>query len=140
MNEIKFRGYSKKLNKWIYGMPSYNFKYIFNKESDNSPENYEVEPESVGMYTTLKDKNGVEIYVGDLIKIEKGHKSNLKIIFEITFHQGAFCTKPLEDIDNSRSVSFICYRDQLIREGYKADVSKYIEKIGNIYENKNLLP
>ena len=47
MNEIKFIGYSKKLNKWIYGMPSYNFKYIFNKESDNSPENYEVEPESV---------------------------------------------------------------------------------------------
>ena len=76
----------------------------------------------------------------DLIKIEKGHKSNLKIIFEITFHQGAFCMKPLEDIDNSRSVSFICYRDQLIREGHKADVSKYIEKIGNIYENKNLLP
>jgi hypothetical protein len=75
--EIKFRGRNNS-GKWVYGFyvaRSGDHKtkhYIYTgKTSSNEPdwcEKYEVDPETVGQFTTLDNKSGKEIYEDDVIK------------------------------------------------------------------------
>ena len=51
--EILFRGKTKSGGKWIYGMPTYDFKYIFNDDNLDSPDRYEVNPKTIGLFSTI---------------------------------------------------------------------------------------
>jgi len=73
-------------------------------------------------YTGLKDKNGKEIYEGDIVK-SKSHGLN----YEIKFIEGGFCA----DKDN-------IYIPTDINHFYPSTGCD-IEIIGNIYENPDLL-
>jgi uncharacterized phage protein (TIGR01671 family) len=75
-------------------------------------------------YTGLKDKNGKEIYEGDVCKLL--NQFHLNEIYSVKFIGGSFClSNELEPY-----IPFFAY---------DKDKIDYMEVIGNIYENPELL-
>ena len=110
--EIKFRAWDKSCNKMrgISGLQD-----CFSLRSDGvCNEDY-----VLMQYTGLKDKNGKEIYEGDIV-IVKGTKKIKNYVTEIIWLNNGFCLK----------------ENNTYFKDYKL-VSSGIEIIGNIYETQS---
>lgn len=134
MRDIKFRFYFKDEkfmsepitlqellhNDWIefenneqtISLPLKDFRFFYNKN-----ENYKIM-----QYTGLKDKNGKEIYEGDIVKVFTSEKWRIGIV--IYEHSGFTI-----DVTKNKDLEY----------GRTSIIENLIEKIGNIYDNPELL-
>ena len=110
--EIKFRGYSEELKHFVYGffqeveVEGIGYSYIF-WQGNTTP----VRADSVAQFTGIHDKNGKEIYEGDIVTDGVG---KYKIVYDLKLAGYQPCC---------------IFRD---------DPENYCEVIGNIYENPEL--
>lgn len=134
MNNLKFRAWDKKL-KLLRDVSYIDFnskKIIYH----NGFVNYYVNFEDVEIMqsTGLFDKNGVEIFEGDIVKIYIEDRKEYKVyyaLYKVVFDEETLTTK-LEIIER--------FCDMLMPPKYL--YFKNVEDIviaGNIYENKELL-
>jgi uncharacterized phage protein (TIGR01671 family) len=124
--EHEFRGFDG--TKWYYGDLEYNRKTdvarIHTYKDDGSYcRQYAVDPDTVGQFTGMCDKNGVKIFEGDIIRFVNGQKKvneewvDAEFVYTVEYSEGAF-----------RGVSGL------------SKVLDAIDVIGNIYDNPELLP
>ena len=120
MNNLKFRAWDKKL-KLLRDVSSIDFDsknlmYLFDKETEIYANFEDVE---IMQSTGLKDKNGKEIFEGDIVR--GVFSENHEIVWRK--EQGCWVIQTLGTIGLAELAKY----------------NKMLEVIGNIYENKELL-
>lgn len=127
--EIKFRGKTINGNEWIYGptISQGTIKRKANKWFMEVAENKwkGLQPNTLSQYTGLKDKDGKEIYEGDIVESISG-----KVGYVIFLQQEMGYVVVWDNCDTR-----LGHRNR--GGGYDCDGS--IEIIGNIYDNPKLL-
>lgn len=116
MRTIKLRGKEYKTGKWIYfnKYVEYPFKHDYIHIVKHLW--VDINPETVGQFIGLKDKNGEEIFEGDILDFSG-------IITEVRFVQGVFVFLVNGNLDER-----LCGRTDL-----------FAKIIGNIHENPDIL-
>lgn len=138
MRKIVFR--IKDIDIWYYGFPLREVRpedlYIpFQGEDENGNSFYSisVDVKTLGQFTGLCDKNGKEIYEGDIIKHLSGRTIEGKSMYI------NFCINWGDDN------CYRAYKNGLKGYSYEISFANYIynpkdnEVIGNIYDNPELL-
>lgn len=138
MREIKFRGKRKDNGEWVYGdliqcnqhrhilIPTDKHLHLVIKSEPNDipMEAVPVIPETVGQFTGLKDKNGKDDWINDIVKVKVGQIAYCRQIFQAD--SGAYCIKlPVRGATGGEN-------------GIMLITIEY-ENVGNKWENPELL-
>lgn len=134
--EILFRGKSIGTGEWLYG-------YLFNygltapsnvpcisvcvpKSWEEAYNLYAVQPDTIGQYTGLKDKNGNKIFDGD-------------ILYQGAKMLGVVCISARYGISIQKKSSTWSLINFVLDSDFDAGVLSDIEVRGNIYDNSKLM-
>lgn len=130
MRETKFRGKRLDNGEWIEGdlLRMLDHWFIFPDPAPEGIDKYAVDPATVGEYTGLKDKNGKEIYEGDVIRSPLSEDKTRP--HRIFYHTG-----------NAAFMGALVDRKELCYLRLDQDWIYKFEKevIGNIHDNPELL-
>lgn len=153
MREILFRGKRMDNGEWVDGcLAAYDLICPnYPEDTSNATGDYygqtpyvgfvEVDPETVGQFTGLTDKNGKRIFEGDIIKADNGKQSSVSVVKFGDYYPEMFF-KMLD--------MFCPGRQHLLAFGFYAESigkheemilfqSQCVEIIGNINDNPELL-
>lgn len=85
MRTIKFRGKDRRTGKWYYG--NLYVEDIYGRTHICTPKRgcFDIDPETVGQFTSLYDCDGAEIYEGDIVEWEKDG-----LMYLVKFWDGMF--------------------------------------------------
>lgn len=159
MREIKLRGKRADNGEWVYGslMVFNEATCIMPLQEQDSPADlhfFEVDPATVGEYTGLKDKNGVEIYEGDILLREwdgmsqhsQPPEGNIHLYDYYTVEwkkQGFNFRNRRVEVQNFNGKPWMTYEydNPMMFHSWLNDEPKIdnLEVIGNIYDNPELL-
>ena len=124
MREILFRGKRIDSGEWVYGgyrvekIGEYPIAvFIIEHLTSGVFENHRVDPETVGQYTGLNDKNGKKIFEGDIVNITY----NTTVENAVIEYKGA------------------SFYGSTFADCWELDNYYEIEVIGNIHDNPELL-
>lgn len=131
--EIKFRG--RLINgDWVFGLLAHPTGKVMNggEKSGNwyicnsvgRPFAYEVRPETIGLFSTLRAEKGVEIYEGDIVIFDNTVKPDVERNkpYEVKFKEGKFV------VEDFGKLFDLCDYE-----------SFHTKVIGNVHEHKELL-
>lgn len=139
MRTIKFRGKRICTGEWVYGSYAPNTydeeKALIITYFPYDPDYVweDVDPATVGEYTGMKDKNGKEIYEGDIFKDSSGV---LRTVFRVPGGL-AFEDNPVAFGYDHRAPVYPY--SPLAESQNEAWISQCCEVIGNIHDNPELL-
>lgn len=127
MITIKFRGKDIETGEWIFGDLIQRLGYypaiLTTYPTEEGKVGYAeiaVKEDTVGQFSTLRDKNGKEIYAGDIIRAGEE-----KTLLEVRFVRGVFAFLWNGDLDDE----FPC----------NAPTQDWAEVVGNIHDNPNMI-
>ena len=137
MREILFRGKRLDNGEWVYGSFCMDAREQFNglcgvdgfirlyDKAKGKMQTYEVDRETVGQYTGLKDKNGKMIWEGDVI--EWDYTCNKGKPHQVRYDVGSACFVASRE-HNGNIIDTVFYND-----------GQHAEVISNVHDNPELL-
>ena len=131
--EIKFRGQQINTKKWVYGYLYRNKGLYVICENIRYAEEEPIFLDTVGQYTGLHDKNGKEIYEGDVVLYKD---------WEMAYEGGgndSFINKGIVEYCEDNCCFNVTERQTVDLADVLYKDNEDLEVIGNIYDNPELL-